>query len=56
MEFKKVLWRKDGIKYVIIPKDSDINAGDQVIISNNLNLITKFLEEKNARKRKEEKS
>lgn len=48
MEIKKVLVRKDGIKYCIIPKYSKINAGDLVIISNDMSLINKFkMEEKN---------
>jgi len=29
---KKVLLRTDGIKYIIIPKDSKIKAGDYVMI------------------------
>ena len=33
MEIKKVLLRSDGIKYLIIPKKSDLNAGDSVIIT-----------------------
>ena len=48
MEIRTVLVRKDGIKHVFIPKKSDIQGGDKVLITNNLNLITKFLkEEKN---------
>lgn len=42
MEIKRVLIRKDGIKMVIVPKDSKIEAGDYVQIIK--------LEEKNARK------
>lgn len=49
MEIKKVLIRKDGIKYVIIPKNSKIKEGDTVLITNNLNLINKFREVKNER-------
>jgi hypothetical protein len=30
MEVKKVLIRSDGVKYIIIPKKSDLNAGDYV--------------------------
>jgi hypothetical protein len=30
MEVKKVLIRKDGVKYIIIPKNSQLNAGDLV--------------------------
>jgi hypothetical protein len=30
MEVKKILQRPDGTKYVIIPKDSDIQKGDYV--------------------------
>jgi hypothetical protein len=32
MEVTKVLERKDGIKYVIIPKKSDLNKGDCIAI------------------------
>lgn len=32
MEIRKVLIRPDGIKYVIIPKKSDIPAGVYVIV------------------------
>ena len=32
MEIKKILIRKDGVKMVIIPKHSDLNAGDYVTI------------------------
>lgn len=54
MEIKKVLIRKDGIKYIIIPKQSSINAGDLVVISNNLNLVNKFkTEESNVKGRKD---
>ena len=28
MEVKKVLVRKDGVKYIIVPKNSDLKAGD----------------------------
>ena len=44
MEVRKVLIRKDGIKYLIIPKNCPIQAGDYV-------KITK-LEETNGRKRR----
>jgi len=48
MEIKIVKIRKDGIKYLLIPKNSNIQEGDRVLITNNLKLITKFLkEEKN---------
>lgn len=33
MEIKKVLLRKDGIKYIIIPKNSEIKDGDFVSIN-----------------------
>ncbi len=45
MEVRTVLVRKDGIKHVFIPKKSKIQGGDMVLITNNLKLITKFLEE-----------
>ena len=48
MEIRTVLQRKDGIKMVIIPKKSKIKKGEQVLVTNNLTLITKFIEgEKN---------
>ena len=31
-EVKKVLMRTDGIKYIIIPKDSELKQGDYVMI------------------------
>lgn len=50
MEIKKVLIRKDGIKYVIIPKNSEIKEGEMILMTNNLNLINKFIrEEKNGK-------
>lgn len=45
MEVRTVLSRKDGVKMVIIPKGSKINSGEQVLVTNNLRLINKFLEE-----------
>ena len=45
MEIRTVLQRKDGIKMVIIPKRSKIKKGEQVLVTNNLSLITKYLEE-----------
>jgi len=45
MEVRKVLQRKDGIKMVIIPKASDIKKGELVLVTNNLKLIDKFIEE-----------
>ena len=33
MEVKKVLLRADNVKYIIIPKGSQIKAGDYVMIS-----------------------
>jgi len=48
MEIRKVIQRKDGIKLVSIPKHSEIKRGDYVLITNNLNLVSKFQkEEKN---------
>lgn len=49
MEIRKVLQRKDGVKMVIIPKNSDILKGDLVLVTNNLKLINKFMEEENDR-------
>jgi hypothetical protein len=45
MEIAKCLERKDGIKMVIIKKKSTIKKGDLVLITNNLKLINKFIEE-----------
>jgi len=45
MEIRTVLIRTDGIKYIIIPKRSKIKSGEQVLITNNLRMINKFLEE-----------
>ena len=33
MEIKKVKVRKDGIKFVLLPKKSEFEAGDLVMIS-----------------------
>jgi hypothetical protein len=30
MEVKKILIRKDGVKYIIVPKNSPLNAGDLI--------------------------
>jgi len=50
MEVRKVLQRKDGVKMVIIPKASNIKKGELVLVTNNTNLISKFIEEeKNGR-------
>jgi len=49
MEIRNVLIRTDGIKYCIIPKKSKIQAGDIILITNNLKLINKLkMEDKNA--------
>lgn len=45
MEIRTCLERKDGIKMVIIPKKSKIKKGEQVLVTNNLKLINKFLKE-----------
>ena len=46
MEIKKVLLRKDGIKYLIIPKNSDLKKDDLVMI----NKIDEKEEIKNAKR------
>ena len=51
MEIRNVLIRKDGIKYVIIPKNSKIKAGSKVLVTDNLRLINKFMEEENVKRR-----
>ena len=30
MEVKKILLRTDGVKYIIVPKNSDLKAGDLI--------------------------
>jgi len=50
MEIRKVLIRTDGIKYLIVPKKSKIKEGELVLVTNNLKLITKFMEEENGKK------
>ena len=47
MEIRTVLVRKDGVKHVFIPKKSKIQGGEQVLITNNLNLINKIKKEEN---------
>jgi len=48
MEIREVKERKDGVKYIIIPKKSEIKKEDLVLITKNLKMITKFqTEEKN---------
>ena len=46
---KNVRVRKDGIKYVIIPKNSEVTEGKMVVISDNLDLIKLIMEEENGR-------
>ena len=46
MEIKKVLLRKDGIKYLIIPKNSDLKKDDLFMI----NKIDQKEEIKNAKR------
>ena len=50
MEIKKVLIRKDGIKYCIIPKNSKIKEGEMILMTNNLKLINKYIDEENNEK------
>ena len=45
MELITVLKRTDGVKYLIIPKKSNIKSGDQVLVTNNLRLFNKILKE-----------
>jgi len=45
MEIRRVLQRKDGVKMAIIPKKSKIKKDDLVLVTNNLKLINKFMEE-----------
>lgn len=55
MEVKKVWERKDGIKFVIIPKDSDIKNGDYVKIIKLENEGGNNGEENNATRTRKEK-
>jgi len=52
MEVRRVLIRTDGIKYLVIPKKSEIKEGELVLITNNLKLINKFLEKENGKRKK----
>ncbi len=45
MEIRTVLKRKDGIKFAIIPKRSKIKGGELILITNNLRMINKILDE-----------
>ena len=45
MEVRRCLERKDGIKMIIIPKKSKIKKDDLVLATNNLKLISKYIEE-----------
>jgi hypothetical protein len=46
VEIRRVLIRKtDKVKFCIIPKLSKINAGDLVLVTNNLKLIEQFQNE-----------
>jgi hypothetical protein len=47
MEILRVKIRKDGIKYLIVPKKSKIKQEDLVLVTNNLKLINKFQKEDN---------
>lgn len=38
--------RKDGVKYIIIPKHSDINSKEYVLVSNNMDMVNKIKEVK----------
>lgn len=55
MELRTVLVRSDKIKYLIIPKKSEIQAGEKVLIINNLELINKFIEEEIWKQKKKQK-
>lgn len=50
LEVKKILQRSDGVKYVIIPKNSSLYPGEMVLITNNMKLINKFMEVEDGRK------
>ena len=52
MELITVLKRTDGVKYLIIPKKSNIQSGQKVLVTNNLKLFNKILkEESNGRQK-----
>lgn len=44
-EILKVHFRKDNIKYIIIPRKSKIQSGEYVIVTNNLNMFKKLIKE-----------
>jgi len=50
MEIRKILLRTDGIKYLIIPKASDLKKGDFVMITKIDEKMRKEVEQ-NARKK-----
>ena len=56
MEILKVHPRRDGVKYCIIPKASEIQTGDRILVSNNLRLINKFMEEEDDGRKKGRKN
>jgi hypothetical protein len=45
IEIKKILIRKDGIKYLIVPKNSKLKAGELILMTNDLNIINKYKRE-----------
>jgi len=51
MEVRTVLQRKDGVKMIIIPKKSQIKKGEQVLVTNNLSMVNKFIKEERNGKR-----
>ena len=54
VEILNVKSRKDKVKYLIIPKKSIIQSGDKVLVTNDLELINKFIEgEEKSQKKKQ---
>ena len=41
----KVYRRKDNIKYLIVPRKSEIKEGEYVVVSNNMDIIKKIQKE-----------
>lgn len=50
----KVAERKDGVKYVIIPKRSKINKEQYVVVSNNMDMLKEIKKGGKDGRRKEE--
>ena len=45
LEVKRISERKDGVKMVLIPKNSKFNRGELVVITNDTDIINKLRKE-----------